>query len=197
MRNDAYASSEDYIEWLCFDRLGLTEKEYRSYSNLIHSLSTIEYIWEHPLDENRAIDGLDLRKDFTYEMDLYLDANSGLMPKCTVLEMLVALSVKCENRIMRDLSYGDRTSKWFFEMLENSGLLIYSNNKWNRNTIHEIFDKLNDIFDGRYKKDGSGGFFPIKNKKIDQRNNDLWKQMTTYLREKYIDNESNLELYLR
>ena len=111
------ATSSTYIEWLVRDKLGLTDKEWKTYNFLINSLAKIEFISIHPQDENRASDGLELRKQFTDETGYFLDGTSGLPVKCSMLELLAALAIKVENRLMRNISIGDRTSKWFFIMI--------------------------------------------------------------------------------
>jgi hypothetical protein len=108
-----------YIHWVLKDRLGLTEREIKNNKSIIYELAEIEFIWRHPMDENRALEGLELRSDFEYETGEYLDKSSGIMAQCTMFEMLAALAIRCENQIMRNSLIGDRTSKWFFEFLDN------------------------------------------------------------------------------
>ena len=124
------ATSSTYIEWLVRDKLGLTDKEWKTYNFLINSLAKIEFISIHPQDENRASDGLELRKQFTDETGYFLDGTSGLPVKCSMLELLAALAIKVENRLMRNISIGDRTSKWFFIMIENMGCSNITNTNW-------------------------------------------------------------------
>lgn len=172
MRDDMHYSSasiSNYIHWVMRDKLGFTEKECRNYYHLVSALTDVEFTWNHPMDENRAIDGLELRSDFEYETGEYLDSSSGLMPKCTIFEMLAALSIRCEE-LMYNPSLGNRTSKWFFEMLDN--LELDKNSR--------VSDKLaDDILNGRA--------FPLKNSRIKQKNEQIWKQLNTYLRENYFD----------
>ena len=100
------------------------------------------------MDENRAIDGLELRTDFEYETGEYLDKTSGLMPKCTVFEMLAALAIRCESQLMYNPSLGDRTSKWFFEFLDNLNLNTHS--RVNNTIAKDINDyPSNDNFGDR------------------------------------------------
>ena len=181
MRDDRYyssASMSDYIRWVMLDKLGLTNKECNLFFNLCESLANIEFLWHHPMDENRAIDGLELRTDFEYETGEYLDKTSGLMPKCTVFEMLAALAIRCENQLMYNPSLGDRTSKWFFEFLDNLNLNAHSrvNNTIAKNIIN-------------------GDTFPLKNYKFRQKNEQIWKQLSSYLKENYIDEREGLALF--
>ena len=180
------ASLENYMDWLILDKLGCTNKEYNSHRQLFDRLVNIEFIWINPMDENRAIDGLDLREDFTYETGCFLDKSSGLMPKCSFLEMLVALSCRCERQLMRKLDGVDRSCKWFFEFLDNLGLLNFTNSKWvSGKTDQIIFEIVDKFMYGEYKNNGSGGLFPVKKSGINQKKEDIWKQLNTYLNEKY------------
>ena len=186
MRDSNYYSSASistYIHWVLKDKLKLTDKEAKHYSYLVRSLTNVEFVWRHPMDENRAIDGLDLRSDFEYETGEYLDNSSGLMAHCTFFEMLAALAIRCENQLMRNLSIGDRTSKWFFEFLDNLGLL---NDKLSTDDIKGI---LEDFMDGDLD------MFPLKNKGIVQKNEQIWKQLSAYINENYIDEGAKMELF--
>lgn len=198
MRDDRYyssASMSDYILWVMRDKLMLTEKEIRDYQYLLEVLADIEYIWIHPMDENRAIDGLELRSDFEYETGEYLDKTSGLMPKCTFFEMLAALSIRCEEQLMRNISAGNRTSKWFFEFLDNLNLTDYTVGKWKGRDSDIIRSIVEEEMLGKYRENGVGGMFPLKNHGINQRNEQLWKQLTAYINENYINDGPNLALF--
>ena len=192
MRDDRYfssASMNTYIHWVLRDKLRLTEKEARDNICKVSVLTTIEFVWRHPMDENRAIDGLELRDDFEYETGDYLDKTSGLPSKCSMFEMLAALAIRCENQLMRDSLLGDRTSKWFFEFLDNLGLLDCDDRD-----VDYMVDVCNAFLDGR--KD----LFPLKKKGIKQKNEQLWKQLMGYLNENYafdVEEDSDMPLFAR
>lgn len=173
----------DYIHWVSKDKLGLSDKETHKYQYLVSTLTNVEFIWRHPMDENRAIDGLDLRSDFEYETGEYLDNSSGLMPHCTFFEMLAALAIRCENQLMRNLSVGDRTSKWFFEFLDNLGLLD------EKLTTDEIISIVEKFMDGKLD------MFPLQSKGIIQKNEQIWKQLSAYINENYFDDGAKMELF--
>jgi len=175
------ASMSRYIDWVLIDRLGLTDKESKQSMSLVLALTKVEFVWRHPMDENRAIDGLELRDDFEYETGEYLDKGSGLMPHCTFFEMLAALAIRCEEQHMRNLSYGDRTSRWFFEFLDNLGLLDCD--------IRDVSDICEDFMDGKID------MFPTKSRKNSLKNEQIWKQLGAYINEKYKEDGANLELF--
>ena len=88
MRDSSYYSSagmSDYIHWVMKDKLKLTDRERKKYERLCLVSANIEFVWNHPMDENRATDGLELRDDFEYETGEYLDKSSGLLPSCSFL----------------------------------------------------------------------------------------------------------------
>ena len=191
MRDDrdySSASMSNYIHWVMKDRLNLSDKEVKQWKNLCIVLARIEFIWNHPMDENRAADGLELRDDFEYETGEYLDKSSGLLPNCSFFEMLAALAIRCENQLMRNLSLGDRTSRWFFEFLDNLG--IDSNMR-----SDDIEDIVVDFMDKKYKINGEGGMFPLKRSGINQRDEQIWKQLSAYINENYLDDGEGLELF--
>ena len=186
MRDDRMVSSASmstYVDWVLKDRLGLTDKEIREYLYIVLPLTKVEFVWRHPMDENRAMDGLELRDDFEYETGEYLDKSSGLMPNCTFFEMLAALAIRCENQLMRNRSFGDRTSKWFFEFLDNLDLLDRKLRE--KDIINIAEDFMNGDLD----------MFPLKHKGIVQKNEQIWKQLSAYINENYIFEGSDMELF--
>lgn len=189
------ATSSTYIEWLVKDKIGLTDKEWKTYNFLINSLSKIEFHWIHPMDENRANDGLELRAQFSDETGLYLDGSSGLPTKCSMLELIAALAIKVENRIMRNISIGDRTSKWFLIMIDNLGFSNITNKNWKYDDEEYIRNSCNKVIYRDYKSNGDGGLFPLKNKSKNWVNEEIWVQCMAYLRENYPNDDTNLELY--
>ena len=190
MRDDRYyssASMNTYVRWVLTEKLGLTDKEMRKNLNLVLALTNVEFVWRHPMDENRAIDGLELRDDFEYETGEFLDKSSGLPPNCSLFEMLAALAIRCENQLMRNSLLGDRTSKWFFEFLDNLGLLGLD-----ERDVEYIVDACNQFLDG--KKD----LFPLKKRGINQRNEQIWKQLTAYINENYtMEDTDDMPLFKR
>ena len=190
------ATSSTYIQWVVKDKLGMSDNDWKKYNFLINTLSKIEFIWIHPRDENRAVDGLSLRESFTYETGLYLDGSSGLPTKCSVFEMLAALAIKIENQIMRNLSLGDRTSKWFLEMCYNLGFKDCTNKKWKYDDEKFVQNSCKKFIFRDFKSDGDGGLFPMRgNSSKNWRDEEIWVQCMAYLRENYPNDDPGLALY--
>ncbi len=179
------ATSTDYIHWVAVDKLGLSDKQFRQYNFLFNDLVKIEFIPVHPMDENRVSDGLSLREKFTYETGEFLDSSSGLTPKCSFFEMLAGLAIRIESQIMRNLSLGDRTSKWFLEMIDNLGFSDYTNKNWKYDKTEIIKFKCDNIIN---KKES----IFLVNKDLLQE--EIWIQCMQYLR-KYTSTDDDLELY--
>ncbi len=161
-----------YFSWLT----GLIGSEYirQNYQKLLWKLYQTDYIWELDHDENRASDGLYLRREFGQYVDPY--------KKCSVLEMMIALARRAENDIMHDPDYGDRSGKWFWTMLQNLGLDTYDDMHFYEREV----DRILDIFiHRRYDRNGTGGAFPVSHISRDLRDTDLWWQMNAYLEENF------------
>lgn len=132
-------------------------------------------------DENRIGDGLALRDRFADEYgDLrYDDIPSG---DCSVLEMMVALACRIEDDIMHDPSIGDRSPEWFWIMISNLRLDGMDNEHFDPHNVDNI---LNVLLNRTYFMNGSGGLFPLKTPKINQRRVEIWYQMSAFIEENF------------
>ena len=113
---------ERYFRWLLkFIGNGLCRKN--SYFELLEYLFNTEYCWSIPMDENRALDGIDLRHRFVNECNEDQDASYVyLSGPANVLEVLVALSIRMEYiaRGSIDLS---KAGQWFWGMIKSLNIL--------------------------------------------------------------------------
>lgn len=169
----------EYFDWMCqlvYDKQYIGD---RSYRKLLSKLHNIPFTYTIDMDGNRAADGIDLRYRFGYERNYedYIIASFLDDKPCSVLEMIVALALRCET-IMEDPDYGDRTGEWFWGMIESLGLESMDDTSFNRDYIDDVID----IFLSRdYGRDGRGGLFTIKHPKRDLRTVEIWYQMNWYL----------------
>lgn len=108
----------------------------------------------------------------------YEEISECLAGPCTVLEMLVALAVKCEENIMDDPNYGNRTGQWFWKMITNLGLSTMYNNKFDKKIVNIVIEKF---LDREYEPNGQGGLFVIRNCRKDLREVPIWQQLCWYL----------------
>lgn len=169
--------SNEYFEWMidlvCRNRFA---KEI-SYRKLLAQLHGTEFTYLIPKDVNRAEDGRALRYRFAMEIkkpSIY----RYLRGPCSVLEMMVALALRCEENIMDDPSVGDRTQQWFWGMIVNLGLGSMTDDIYDRRFVHQV---LSRFLDREYDPDGRGGLFTVKNSDQDLRTAEIWYQLCWYL----------------
>jgi hypothetical protein len=133
-------------------------------------------------DFDRADDGVNLRYRFVCdsgygeEAEYYLDQRS--YGPCSVLEMIIALAVRCEETIMDDPEIGDRTGQWFWEMMVNLGVGSMIDSRYDRTAVDNIISKFNNR---DYSRNGKGGLFYIRDCDSDLRRVDIWHQLCWYL----------------
>ena len=169
-----------YFNWMC--QLVYTNRYSKnlSYKKLLYRLHDTNFTYVMPMDDNRAEDGIELRYRFAHEngydhpmIATYLDNRP-----CSVLEMMVALSLRCEENITSDPDYGDRTGQWFWNMVVSLGLVSMNDNKFNRDYVDKTIQRF---LNREYEPNGKGGLFVIENCACDLRNVEIWYQLCWYL----------------
>lgn len=171
--------NELYFEWM----YGLVIRDQKeSYKKLLEVLHETEFYYRMSMDGNRYEDGIDLRYRFGYECNLKdFDIVTKLDYRpCSVLEMMVALAIRCEEHIMDDPDIGDRTGQWFMAMIKSLGLSDMTDENFDENYISDVLDRF---LEGRYERNGKGGLFTIQSKKHDMRKSEIWYQLMWYLDE--------------
>lgn len=171
---------DEYFEWMYRTVCPNRYTRRRSYRKLLMRLFDIEFTYIIGMDSNRAGDGIDLRYRFGREFGCsdpeiatYLDDRS-----CSVLEMMVALAIRCEEHILGDVDIGDRTGEWFWIMIDSLGLRDMNDRNFNRKYVDEVID----IFLNReYGRDGNGGLFFIEDCPRDLRHMEIYYQMCWYI----------------
>ena len=168
----------DYFEWLWNFTKCRGHSQNRKIITLLHN---IEFRYSIPMDANREEDGIDLRYRFMTEVGIpknYQEVYGYLDGPCSVLEMMVALALRCEENIMMNADYGDRTSQWFWMMIVTLGL-------GSMNDAHFDMERATLILDRFLKRDyapnGTGGLFKIRDCKEDLRKIEIWIQLLWYL----------------
>jgi len=170
----------EYFEWLynyvCKNKV----HSKISYRNLLMMLHETEFIFSIPNDENRAVDGESLR----YRFELEFEEREGMslpckiIGPCSVLEMMIALAIRCEETIMDDPLYGDRTAQWFWRMMSNLGLSLMTDDIYDRDLAKQKIDRF---LNREYDPDGKGGLFYIRGCTEDLRKVEIWAQLCWYL----------------
>lgn len=169
-----------YLEWLYGQVADLNLKApSKTYWKLFHQLFTKEFVWLVPNDDNRVEDGRDLRREFLSVTGIRISDRSWLDLGCSVLEMIIALARRCEFQTEAT------AQEWFWKLMDNLDLTKF-NDSWYRRESNEamIDERLNRLIFRTYSYDGSfGGLFPLKNPERDQRDVEIWYQMSAYLLE--------------
>ena len=169
---------ESYFEWIY--RM-LTCRRYDkdvSYRKLLSYLHDTEFVYCIARDSNREEDGKELRRRYArsnpelYDADLYLDG------PCSVLEMMVALAIRCEEGIMDNTNYGDRTTQWFWGMISSIGVGGMTDTFYDADYVEFC---VNRLLKREYAPNGKGGLFTIRGCKEDLREVEIWYQLCWYL----------------
>ena len=169
---------EEYFEWLCYKVVDGSSTI--KYSMLMSYLYDSIFVPILIMDDNRSEDGKSLRRRFSIDHNIpgKVVSNYFNNRKCSILEMMVALSIRCEETIMTDEQYGDRTGSWFWNMIESLGLDGMNNARFDTNFVDIV---LGNFINRHYKRNGEGGLFTIDGIKKDMRKTEIWYQMCWYL----------------
>lgn len=177
---------DKYFEWLCA-KIGIKDVKKSDYKTLLIALYLKKFYFMNPMDDNRAEDGKELRLLYLEEEKLP-KGTSVPDEQCRLLELFVGFAMRIERDILHDDKKGDRTSKWFWEMMKNLGLEYYRDSYILGEGHHEAeIDHILDVFlDRKYQKNGKGGLFPLRHTKKNQREVELWYQMVEYCNENWV-----------
>ena len=173
--------NKKYFEWMYRLVYSNDDKHIKlSYRKLLKHLHKLEFTYILCMDENRESDGIDLRYRFGYEqgygspmISTYLDDKP-----CSVLEMLVALAMRCEEHIMNNPSIGNRLGQWFWNMIVSLGLGYMKDDRFDSNHVDTVIFRF---LNRDYEPNGEGGLFTIKDTHRDLRRVEIWYQMCWYL----------------
>ena len=167
----------DYFEWMydlvCADRFS----KFISYRQLLTFLHDTEFVYFVPYDENRAAEGIALRYRYCVIHECE-DLECYLTGPCSVLEMMIALAIRCEENIMDDPEMGDRTGQWFWNMITNMGLSSMSDSNYNEWLVNDVVTRF---LEREYEPDGRGGLFRVKGWHRDMRTAEIWHQLMAYI----------------
>ena len=160
---------DNYFVWL---RNQIDPDEvYHEKDELLKVLYLREFEWSTKgnlaRDENRAIDGKELRRRYGEISGEQMD----LMKPASVLEVLVALAINIDGGLA---SGNGEHPRWFWLMLSNLGVLEPG---------AEVNYILNRWIYRQFKFNGEGSPFPLRVCKYDQRKVELWLQACGYFSE--------------
>lgn len=180
MRLEASDSSarleERYFHWL-YNKAARSRETNpsKSYWELFYILHTTPFEWFIPNDDNRAVDGIDLRYEY---LGAEMANNDWLEEECSMLEMIISLS----RRLSFEIS--EPTDVCFWYILSNLGIdREFNDTVEGVRKVANVRDILETVVRRTYDYDGTGGLFPLINPKQDQREVEIWYQMSAYLAE--------------
>ena len=159
---------EEYLEWL------VRKMDGDEYRRLFSTMLSREFTYFVSNDDNRASDGINLRDIFFDETGILVD----MKIPCSILEMMVALSIRCEIDII-GIPGEEKISRLFWIMIRNLDLDWCTDARFDYDFVKE---KMDILVERRYGRTGFGGLFPIlDHAKEDMRKTEIWYQMNYYI----------------
>ena len=167
----------DYFDWMynlvCRNRYSKNI----SFKKVFSYLNDTKFTYSIRMDLNRAKDGTELRRRYANEFKI-ANIYDRICGPCSVLEMMIALAIRCEETIMDDENFGDRTDQWFWDMMKNLGLGHMDDDEFDEEYVSDVITRF---LNRDYEPDGRGGLFFVRNCDIDLRDVEIWIQMLWYL----------------
>ncbi len=174
---------KEYFNWLC-KKIERRRGEITELKEFIYQLFDIEFYSLIPNDDNRAIDGIQLRDRFI-EAEKEGNYSEGLsFGPCTILEMLISLADRMDFMLYNPDLGKERCEKWFWMFIDNLKLYKYDNDDpevSKKRKLNNII--IRKFLERDYDESGKGGIFPLKHPTKDQRYVEIWYQMMSYISE--------------
>lgn len=174
-----HAIDEAYFEWL-YHLVGTKNwNPARSYRLLAEQLHKKEFLWFVPNDDNRVVDGQDLRREYIEKFEIEGVDQLWLDLGCSMLEMLIALARRAS------FEATGTSDEWFWKFIDNLGLRQCADSAYidSDETWFEVNNTLDRVIERTYDRNGSGGLFPLFASRADQRKIEIWYQLSAYLLE--------------
>lgn len=175
---------DDYFEWLCGFVNADTHSDV-SYRRLLRTLFNYRFYAMVNDDDNRALECLRLRDD----SKLFKEDRNPFSPTPNFFELCVILAKRLEYLADSD-GMEMNVSRWFWEILENAGLDIFTDEDFDALFGVECIPAILDtIMYRKYKSDGTMGFFPCTGSERwgDFRKLPLSMQMNVYIQCHYME----------
>jgi hypothetical protein len=162
-----------YSDWLK-DQIKDHVHDIKNFNKLLDNLDLINYRWRFVMDENRALSGENLRKEYSYISGVFLDdVREG---PASVFEVLVGVARNMAEQT--EIETGDM----FWLMMRNLGLDKLTDDVYNWRVVERV---INPWLDGEFSPNGKGSPFPLKDYEADATHLDLYSQMNIYIHENF------------
>jgi hypothetical protein len=167
-----------YFNWLCAKviKIRYNRTSSTTYWRLFRTLHNTEYIWLVSMDDNRLADGKHLRREFIRETGIDDDLEWREITPCSLFEMLIAFSIRCEFQASDLIG---NAQHWFWKFIYNLGLT--EANDASDITEEQIGEVLHRFIWRTYDYSGKGGIFPLDDPRQDQRKVEVFYQLFDYL----------------
>lgn len=172
-----------YMKWM-LDKIDFKKRNHKKYGKLLKILNEIEYEFTTLLDENRLSDALNMRNEFLEECCgySYSKFDSSMVSacpnivlfgphRCSVLEMLVAMSIRCEIEMTGEPGC-DVLGRMFWIAIDNSGLSKFTDDRFDGQFVRKIV-----------RETTNSDIFPFNRSGIDKSRVDLWYAMQLWIAE--------------
>lgn len=192
---DEKVVNSEYFRWLC-NRVGIGNHSGKTYYCLAYILNEKKFYHIIGNDANRIEDAKKLRDEwiagfelsngfsgkFGNEKSSAKDVDAYIFDgEISILELLVSLAIRIETDIMMDDEKGDRTAYWFWLMLENLKLHVYSDDSFSDADMDAIYTILDRLLERDYGEYGDGSIFPTPGYAIGHKDSEIWRQLTAWL----------------
>lgn len=176
MIRDPNPLPDKYFNWLydkAFPRRRSTRFTYKIVTAAMHAMPFNVLV---PLDDNRAADGLELRKAFLQSQG---GQRGDLVDyrEASIFEVLIALANRAERMI------GLPQAEMFAIFMDNLDLSQYHDDTSRVGVNMTVVRILRRFNNRKYTARGAGGLFPLMSPITDQRRQELWYQMGEYMAE--------------
>ncbi len=173
-----------YFEWMCKIAIPFSKQVKESYRYLFEWLNNYPFRYSIPMDKNRYDEAVDLRYRFGYEfgIDPYIIQEELDYRVPSVLEMMVALILYCDEHILDTQDINDADNNLFLRMLHSLKIDDMTDDEFDEDSVKDIIDAF---LDRNYYPNGEGGLFTVNNPREDMRKVEIWYQCMWYLSEYY------------
>lgn len=185
-----------------------SEHNPKDYTKLLTLLNETPFVVLNPMDGNRSLDAERLRDnwmDFAKVRDERLRQEyakdigtiSPSMLGVSMLEMLIGLTIHVNDFVLADPDKPEMAANLFWRFIDNiveygafgtkykkASDILYDE-IWCQFTEDTMKSCLERINSRTYHPDGTGGLFPLKNPKINERKEELWVCCMHYINENY------------
>lgn len=157
---------ESYFEWLYRISFGENHEWY----DVMLDLNEVSFRWDPMIkyDENRALDGLQLRRDFLFSEGMTRETRDIDVVPASFFEVYVGLGKKMAHLLDRDL----RSSMSY--LMSIGPFMPYFE-------PIQAFEAADRVMDRSYAYNGEGGLFPLQNPPRDQRLVELLYQLNLHV----------------